>query len=513
MLITTISTIATLISSVIVEDLRLFNNLIRRLEQAGCKHHEDVPTGLWTEELGRLRVWAANVGAHQIGQSSLDFRLRDASRISEEVVKLLHDLSGVLKETLEYMDEDDQGDIPSEDLPPPDSDGNPMTGLQYLFDEVVTIIKCLYQMAMLIRNPAQHDFILKSEKSEMAAFEEYDKKHAREKFPQAEAALTDGLGAANTRRRRYLKYRERHNAKLGKGLGDVQGLPETESKILSETVASEFKIPDNDRIEVLSDADFSQTSYAPSLLDAGTIVIPQPPKESAGGKPFVCPYCFCIITVDNQKAWTRHIFQDLRPYSCISRDCSTRETAYASRHQWFSHLTSSHGIDNLRCALCAEGLRTQKQSERHVARHLEEFALFVLPRPDHDEDDSAGNKSQTTDSTILRGRWEESKKILLEAASTFKEHERSLEILNSTDWPFMRENRELSELLKSLHESRTGKLDALRNQMSQVQSDESHMRKIFESWESWDKQIKVLMESEKATSEQKSKEDASPERE
>ena len=29
----------------------------------------------------------------------------------------------------------------------------------------------------------------------------------------------------------------------------MQGLPETESKILSETVASEYKIPDSDRIE------------------------------------------------------------------------------------------------------------------------------------------------------------------------------------------------------------------------------------------------------------------------
>ena len=414
---------ASLISPIIVEDLRLFNQLVRRVEQAGSKYQTDVSTSLWREELGRLRVWTANVGAHQTGQSSLDFRLRDASHISEEVVKLLRDLSDVLEETLEFIDDDEEGNIEPEDLPPPDSDGTPMTGLQYFFEEIITIIKCLYQMAMLVRKPAQRDFMLKSDKLETAAFEVFDKNHARDKFPRAEKALTDSLGAANTRRRRYLKYRERHNAKLGKGLGDVQGLPETASKALSDTIVTEHKSPDDDPMDAGSVAGFSQTSYAPSLMNGGTMVVPHPPEESAGGKPFVCPYCFCIITIDKQTSWTRHIFQDLRPYTCTFQDCFTRQITYASRHEWFFHFENSHSISNLECPLCREDMQTPKQFERHVARHLEEFALFVLPVSEEDESDVDDKRSQNSDSASNKVSAEEEESIIMKCFCGFKLHD------------------------------------------------------------------------------------------
>ena len=52
-------------------------------------HTEEVPLQEWTDELGRLRVWAANIGAHQTRQSSLEYRLRDASHIKSQIVRLL----------------------------------------------------------------------------------------------------------------------------------------------------------------------------------------------------------------------------------------------------------------------------------------------------------------------------------------------------------------------------------------------------------------------------------------
>lgn len=50
------------------------------------------------DELGRFKVWIANIGAIQKGQSSLDFRLRDANLVAARVVRILEDLIFSIKE-------------------------------------------------------------------------------------------------------------------------------------------------------------------------------------------------------------------------------------------------------------------------------------------------------------------------------------------------------------------------------------------------------------------------------
>ena len=97
---------ATLISAVLIRCLKAFNQLQEQVEQSDYNHEEDVSSILWGDELGRLRVWAANIGAHQTGQSSLDFRLRDASHISNQITKLLQDLEQSLKDVFEELSDD-----------------------------------------------------------------------------------------------------------------------------------------------------------------------------------------------------------------------------------------------------------------------------------------------------------------------------------------------------------------------------------------------------------------------
>ena len=76
---------ATSIATSVIACLTSFNELIG--ETNGLPPHDTGELGLipaaWEDELGRLRMWAANIGAHQTGQSSLDFRLRDSSYIRE----------------------------------------------------------------------------------------------------------------------------------------------------------------------------------------------------------------------------------------------------------------------------------------------------------------------------------------------------------------------------------------------------------------------------------------------
>jgi hypothetical protein len=52
------------------------------------------------DELGRLRVWAAEGGALQTGHGSLDHKLRDVSEVAQQLVRALSELKEVLQEGL-----------------------------------------------------------------------------------------------------------------------------------------------------------------------------------------------------------------------------------------------------------------------------------------------------------------------------------------------------------------------------------------------------------------------------
>ncbi len=52
------------------------------------------------DEFGRFRIWSGNIGAHRVGRSSLDYRLRDASHIRQRVISLLVDLKETLQESV-----------------------------------------------------------------------------------------------------------------------------------------------------------------------------------------------------------------------------------------------------------------------------------------------------------------------------------------------------------------------------------------------------------------------------
>lgn len=168
---------------------------------------------------------------------------------------------------------------------------------------------------------------------------------------------------------------------------------------MSETIATDFKAPNID-FEETSDSDISQTSYAPSLIHGGRVIIPPPPRDSMG-KPFECPYCFFIIEIKSTRSWNRHIFKDIKPYVCTFSECSIPDRLYDSRREWYSHEITEHRREDYVCSLCKDSLKSSKQYERHVARHLEELALFALPRTEmddaeYDDDDVVDARASTS---------------------------------------------------------------------------------------------------------------------
>ena len=376
---------ATSISAILIPCLKSFNKLQEQVEQPDYGHDQEVAPASWGDELGRLRVWAANIGAHQTGQSSLDFRLRDASHISKQITKLLRELEQSLHEILKELSDDSPE---ASDYDEPDAfwpGGEPTTELQQLYEEVANIIDCLYQLSMLIRKPAQHDLLIGTRLSDKAEFDFYDKEHVRNLHPQTEEQTSQRLGRAITRRRKYLLYRERHHRKLEEGIEEVQGIQRAATwGTMSETIATDFQTPNIDFDDTSSNSGFSETSYAPSLIDGGRITVPPPPKGSVGGKPFECPYCYFIIDIKSTRSWNRHIFKDIKPYVCTFPDCSMSDRLYDSRREWYFHEKTEHHREDV-CPFCRDSLSSSKQYERHVGRHLEELALFALPRTEIDD--------------------------------------------------------------------------------------------------------------------------------
>lgn len=324
--------------------LNLFEELIAKLRLEPLRD-EGGSNGIWEDELGRFKIWAANIGAHQIGRSALDFRLRDASHIRDEVLTLLGDLRRTLQDVEDVL----IGPTPSEDdvAPgPPRPAGAPETELQQLHRSTVAIIRCLLQLTMVIRNPAQHNFLMETQRPDIAAFEPFDIEHVRSKYPAANETLIHRLGLALTRRRKLLRYRERHHAKLKMGIELGRSLEaEDNASLLSETLATDFQGLNTAHLDC-SRSQASGTSFASSLWAAGLTTIPEPPENAIEGPPFECPYCYYIITIENTREWQKHIFTDILPYVCTEIDCATPHKAYRSKRDWVNHHARVHSTEH-----------------------------------------------------------------------------------------------------------------------------------------------------------------------
>lgn len=136
----------------------------------------------------------------------------------------------------------------------------------------------------------------------------------------------------------------------------------------------------------------------------------------------------------------RHVFRDLRPYICTFKHCNDAEKLFSSRHEWKHHEFQIHrreyvcqrcksrcisrsemsmhlqqhygdsipsaqmdiildlcdrqvdpsNEDTEPCILCEEEVSLPAWHE-HVAGHMENLSLFVLPAPENDNDETQGS--------------------------------------------------------------------------------------------------------------------------
>lgn len=414
-----------------------FHELLQDTKNPYKSQAKGLQVQTWRDELGRLRVWALNVGAYRKGPSSLDFRLRTASHIRAQTIDLLSTLRRRVEDARSILADFVEGTLDEAFVDEGSDEEEAPSELEELRQSVATIIKCLFRMSMLIRNPAPHDLLIGANAADAAAFARFDYNHVRDKFPRAEEALISRLASAITRRRQSLKYFERHAADVEPetqnvnqnvhqlqsmvtgpieitqnrsgaraGAGDtVTGIEESynqdsdsddsqpsySSYALSDTVASDTSVWGALSQDQLSDFGASQTSYTSASLAGGVATIPSPPKASENGAAFECPYCYSTLAMDDSKTWIAHVFQDLQPYVCVDLECITPNKLYTSKDQWLCHTEVAHPRSPLKdsttgvriafsCPLCKDIAVTGNPFVRHLARHLQELALFALPR-------------------------------------------------------------------------------------------------------------------------------------
>lgn len=276
----------------------------------------------------RFKVWSGSIGAHRDGTSSLDYRLRDASGIRLQVVRLLQDLSELLRDGCEILsgnkipwdqlDDEDCSDLEEE---APGTDDMPETELEQITGDVEEVVDCLVRLSMTIRNPAPYDRFKSFRANDTTYFEKFDIEHVQSKFSSLDRSLAERLGKSNSGRRQYFKYREDHYKKLSHDIEqDLSQDPEVEAP---HTVASSIPSHLKDECRTgprtgphapavfeddASDAGVSQTSYATSLGDdpktprVPKLRVPSLPVEAHKG-PFKCPFCQMWIVASTEMAW------------------------------------------------------------------------------------------------------------------------------------------------------------------------------------------------------------------
>jgi transcription initiation factor TFIIIB Brf1 subunit/transcription initiation factor TFIIB len=173
--------------------------------------------------------------------------------------------------------------------------------------------------------------------------------------------------------------------------------------------------------------------------------IPSPPVGSSITRraPFICPYCHQTVQVDKDEDWIYHVYSDLRPYICTSGGCVKEDQLYDSFTEWSAHerqfhrrewfcglcqfqahdesLLVSHLVDNhpeipgeqrqeqanltrsstlpQQCPLCTKPpISSLSRFQQHLARHLQQLALFVLPRGEFDDAASAAREEESNES-------------------------------------------------------------------------------------------------------------------
>ncbi|KXX77505.1 Ankyrin-1 [Madurella mycetomatis] len=256
-----------------------------------------------------------------------------------------------------------------------------------------------------------------------------DISHVRHFFPRLDAAgniaLAERLGKANAQRRQWLWYRRRHSEKLSVDLSSAayETMP-LAGRLAEHGGGGSGADGDTESITLFSaDERPPGSTWSPSLVSgtkastfksrvtAPSLLSPSnAPPDTLFGRS-------SMATASEQRL--RHVHSDLSSYTCFAENCD--EVFFESRNKWWAHEMEAHR-KNWTCGLCNASLPSLVATKRHIqeihpgqvradqtndrglpedeiarvpadkfgrhlGRHLEQLALFVLPSTDLIDED------------------------------------------------------------------------------------------------------------------------------
>ncbi len=90
------------LSSLSLECVHLFENISSHLQVSPNEYPQISVSGI-RDELGRFKEWGGYIGAFKLGSTSLDYRLREASKLRDHVEKIVGGLHGFLTDCLSIV--------------------------------------------------------------------------------------------------------------------------------------------------------------------------------------------------------------------------------------------------------------------------------------------------------------------------------------------------------------------------------------------------------------------------
>ncbi|KAK6538432.1 hypothetical protein TWF694_010017 [Orbilia ellipsospora] len=342
----------------------------------------------WIEtQLGRLNIWANNIGVFAVENASLDHRLRKSRDIKLLIIRLLKTLIQNLELAIDsnsHRYKVDQKGLVNLGAKTRQQDDGSWHLLNEAIEFASASIDRLQTIAVTIRKSStqsRNTRAAASSNEDDENFEAFALSIIKHRFKEANGSLCEQLAAWLSLRRRHFIYISKHQTKLARN-------PFTESKkfeveyssprsklsdLNPEKINSEQAktkkpnmpkdIPSKPALDAPSRTNAStvntkafrehirRNKSAPSIISTGTFIpdagleYPPPPTFGQRERECTCPYCCELLPtakVKNDRWWRHHVDMDVQAFACISEKCRDSPTQFAKYEEWVQHM-SQHG--------------------------------------------------------------------------------------------------------------------------------------------------------------------------
>ncbi|KAK0742159.1 hypothetical protein B0T21DRAFT_306590 [Apiosordaria backusii] len=396
-----------------------------RLEEA---LPEDHPNAVATHNArGRFNIWGLNMGAFRNSSSkaSIDWRLRKAPTMRKVIYGTLKDLDHSLMQARLTIDDghsttalpfrgekpDKQGDdlvvlLGDIDQTDPENQdlitflSSPTTELDELFLSIQANVDRLFNLERLIRQRSRYqstNTVPLSSAPLPGDDPSFDNHmvHLKDMFPKTSRQpwLQEKLGQAFSQRRNLILKKQMKTPRQME-VTEID-LPESQSSVAATTVEDISIHTSLEKTDIYASRSIHSgaTSFASALSegDSGELEVPDLTRFVVRGirlqydDPFNCPYCGRSESVGTEHEWRRHVFDDLQPYICTFRGCSSG--LFSTRHEWFNHELELHRTQ-WNCHLCSSKLHSRDLLFQHLENkhqrpisHYQISNILALARP------------------------------------------------------------------------------------------------------------------------------------